>query len=291
VIAVILSGDDFGLAPAINEGIALAHARGCLTSASLSVAGPAAEDAAAKVRNLPSLGVGLHLTLVGERPVSRPAEVPSLVDPDGRFPPGACSFARLWLSRRIRPSEVRREVRAQIERARELGVSLTHLDSHQHLHVLPGLLETVLEEMGRAGLRRLRIPLETARVPGGDRRRRALRLGLNLLARRAARVARREGFVFPDRFVGFLGAGHVDADGLLARFEGLGDGVTEIALHPAVGDGLPRVDFASWGYRWSEELAALLDPRVREALDRRGAFRVHYGGIPSGEDDPRRGAA
>src|SRR5262245_7323677 len=276
VISVILSGDDFGLAPAINEGIALAHAQGCLTSASLSVAGPAAEDAASRARSLPSLGVGLHLTLVAERPVSRAGDVPTLVAGDGRFHPSAAAFATRWLSRRIRPEEVRREVRAQLERARALGISLTHLDSHQHVHVLPGLLPIVLEEMGGAGLRRLRIPLETARWPGAGWGRRAQRGVLNALARRAARQARGAGFAFPDRFVGFLGAGRVDGDGLLARIDGLEDGVTEIGLHPAAGAGPPREDFASWGYRWSGELDALLDPRVRGALDRRGVRRVSF---------------
>ncbi|MGH7150870.1 MAG: carbohydrate deacetylase [Planctomycetota bacterium] len=291
MISVILSGDDFGLAPAINEGIALAHARGCLTSASLSVAGPAAEDAASRARGLPSLGVGLHLTLVAERPVSRAADVPTLVGRDGRFPPSAAAFASRWLSRRIRPEQVRREVRAQLEKARELGLSLTHLDSHQHVHVLPGLIGIVLGEMGRSGLRRLRIPLETARWPGAGWGRRAQRGVLNGLARRAARLALRAGFAFPDRFLGFLGAGRVDADGLLARIDALEDGVTEIGLHPAAGAGLPREDFASWGYRWSGELDALLDPRVREVLDRRGIRRVNYEACSAGEGAPgRRGA-
>ncbi|MCI0588789.1 MAG: ChbG/HpnK family deacetylase [Planctomycetes bacterium] len=276
MISVILSGDDFGLAPAINEGIALAHAQGCLTSASLSVAGPAAEDAAARARSLPSLGVGLHLTLVAERPVSRAADVPTLVGRDGRFPASAAAFALRWLSRRIRPEEVRREVRAQLGRARELRLSLTHLDSHQHVHVLPGLFGIVLEEMRRAGLRRLRIPLETARWPEAGWGRRAQRGVLNAFARRAARLALDSGFSFPDRFVGFLGAGRVDGDGLLARIQGLEDGVTEIGLHPAAGEGLPREDFASWGYRWSGELDALLDPRIRESLDRRGIRRVNF---------------
>ncbi|MCB1036655.1 MAG: ChbG/HpnK family deacetylase, partial [Acidobacteria bacterium] len=119
--ALILNGDDLGLAEAINDGIFEAHERGCLTSASLSVAGPALESAVAGAARCPSLGVGLHLTLVQERPLCPPEEVPSLVDRQGRLHPGGMSFVRRWLSGRIRAGEVRREVRAQLARAAELG--------------------------------------------------------------------------------------------------------------------------------------------------------------------------
>lgn len=278
--AVILNGDDFGLAPAINDGILAAHEHGCLTSASLSIVGPAAEEAAAAARGLPGLGIGLHLTLVDERPISDPASIPSLVDGDGRFFASGVAFARRWWAGRIRGEEARREIRAQFARARDLGVSLTHLDSHDHVHVLPGLFEILVEEMARAGLRRLRIPLETDAAGPVSWPRRAAGLGLGLLARRAARIARRQGLAYPDRFLGFRGAGQIDTPALLARLESVGPGITEIALHPATGSGPPRADFAGWGYRWDAELQALLAPEVRDALDRLEIRRESFAALP-----------
>lgn len=275
--AVILHGDDFGLAPAINAGILEAHEHGCLTSASLSVAGPAAEEAAAAARGFPELGIGLHLTLVEERPVSAPASIPSLLDGDGRFFASGVAFARRWWAGRIRADEARCEIRAQLARVRDLGVSLTHLDSHDHVHVLPGLFEIVVEEMAGAGLRRLRIPLETGAAGPASWPRRAAGFGLDLLARRAARIAGRQGLAYPDRFLGFRGAGQIDTPSLVARLESVGPGITEIALHPAAGSGPPRADFARWGYCWDAELAALLAPEVRDVLDRRQIRRLHFG--------------
>ena len=163
-LAVIISADDFGLAPAINEGVLLAHRRGCLTSASLSVAGPAAAEAARVAGECPDLGVGLHLTLIDERPVLPPEAIPSLAGRNGRLPPDALGFAGRWFGGRIRRRDLRQEVRAQIARLLELGIRPTHLDSHQHLHVLPGVLEIVMQEMTRAGLARMRNPLELATV-------------------------------------------------------------------------------------------------------------------------------
>lgn len=279
VIAAIISGDDFGLAPAINEGVVRAHTQGCLTSASLCPCGPAADQAARAARALPELGVGLHLTLVEERPLSPPGSVPSLVGPEGGFPPSGVVFARRWLAGLIRPQDVRRELRAQFDWMTQRGLAPTHLDSHDHIHVLPGILELVIDEMKRAGLTRLRIPWERIPLSGAKRPRGAFGLGLNLLSRRAARVARQAGLAFPDRFLGFLDAGHFTAQKLLSRIASLEPGVTELSFHVAVGAAPPRPEFAAWGYEWSAELAALLDPEVRDALNRRGVRLRHFGGL------------
>ena len=225
---------------------------------------------------LPDLGVGLHLTLVGERPVSDPAAIPSLVGTEGRLFATGLGFARRWLTGGVRAAEARLEIRAQFARARELGVSLTHVDSHDHVHVLPGLFETIVEETIRAGVRCLRIPLEIGAAGVISWSRRLSGAGLYLLARRAAHIARQTGCAFPDRFLGFRGAGQIDTASLKARIESLGAGVTELALHPAVGSGPPRPDFASWGYRWDAELAALLAPEIHDLLDRREIRRVNF---------------
>src|SRR5207244_2132154 len=58
---LIVTGDDLRLSVPVNEAIERAHTAGVLTSASLMVAAPAAEDAIARARRLPSLRVGLHV--------------------------------------------------------------------------------------------------------------------------------------------------------------------------------------------------------------------------------------
>ena len=282
VLAAIISGDDFGLAPAINAAIVQAHTQGCLTSASLSVAGPAAEEAAAIARQLPTLGLGLHLTLTDEYPVSPPASIPSLIDRNGKFFSSSAHFAARWMTGWIEPQHVRREIRSQLERTSSLGLRLTHLDGHDHLHVLPGVFEIVLDEMTRVGVHTLRIPLETTTIGSGawpkpEWPRRIMRAVLNCCSRRAARIARQAGVVFPQRFIGFFGAGHMTPATLLDRLDTLTPGVTEIALHPAVGSSPPRPDFAGWGYRWDGELAALIDAQVQARFKQRGIQRIHFG--------------
>ena len=60
---LIVNADDFGLSPGVNAGVARTHEEGIVTSASLMVRQPAAEEAAAYARATPALGVGLHVDL------------------------------------------------------------------------------------------------------------------------------------------------------------------------------------------------------------------------------------
>src|SRR4051794_16931156 len=80
---LIVTADDFGMAPEVNEAVEAAHRRGVLTCASLVVTGAAA-DAVARARRMPDLGVGLHLALVSAPPALDPLDVPVLMDRKGR---------------------------------------------------------------------------------------------------------------------------------------------------------------------------------------------------------------
>src|SRR5438094_3191932 len=163
---LIVNGDDLGLTAGINAGIERACRVGILRSASAMGVGPALADAAERVRQLPALGVGLHLTLVGERPACRPEEVRSLVGRDGLLLPGYRAFLRRYLRGGIHPGDVRRELRAQAAAVAALGISLDHLDSHQHLHLLPGLMARALEVAREYGARWVRAPRPLRAVVG-----------------------------------------------------------------------------------------------------------------------------
>lgn len=105
---VIFNADDFGYSHGINRGIAVAHQRGVVTSASMVVNGRAVDEAAALAQRFPQLAVGLHVNFTNE------AE--NLFDLESR-------------------ELCRRELRAQYERFVALmGTRPTHIDSHQHVH-------------------------------------------------------------------------------------------------------------------------------------------------------------
>jgi predicted glycoside hydrolase/deacetylase ChbG (UPF0249 family) len=114
---LIVNADDFGLSPGVNRGIVAAHERGIVTSASLIVRAPAADEAAAYARVHPRLSVGLHVDL-GEWAFRGGAwvELYRVVDLED-------------------DAAVEAEVARQLDRFRGLvGRDPTHLDSHQHVH-------------------------------------------------------------------------------------------------------------------------------------------------------------
>ena len=148
---------------------------GVATSASLMVPAPWAREAAARYRGE---DVGVHLTLNAEHDLYRWGPIthaPSLLDGDGGFPR---TVDDLWDHADL--DEVRRECRAQIERAIVWGFDVSHLDSHlAALHAAA----RVLRRLPRAGRR-----LPPAHPAAGDRRPSGPRLPVPPAGRRGGRA-------------------------------------------------------------------------------------------------------
>jgi len=265
---LIVSGDDLGLHPGINAGVVRCHREGIVTSASLCANGGAFEDAVAALRGAPDLDVGVHLTLVGEAPLLPKGSLPTLA-PEGRLPPhfGAL-FLRLTL-RRVRMAEVEEEMTAQVARARDAGLRVTHLDSHQHVHLHPALLPAVLRVARRFGIGAVRA---AARSVSGS----GLRPGLiGLVSKLGSRRLRAAGVRTPDTLVGLAETGRLDEARLRAVVVALPEGTSELVCHPGAGDGAIASAYG-WGFRWDEEAAALTAPAVRETLQREGIQLIAY---------------
>ena len=120
---LIVTADDFGMAPEVNEAVEAAHRDGVLTGASLLITGAAAPAAVALAKRTPSLEVGLHLAMVAAPPAADPADIPDLLAADGsglgQRP--IVTGARAAMSRRVR-AQVRRELVAQFEAFRRAGL-------------------------------------------------------------------------------------------------------------------------------------------------------------------------
>lgn len=268
---LIVTADDFGAAPEVNDAVEAAHRNGILSATSLMVCAPAADDAIARAHRLPSLRVGLHLVLTQGRPMLPASAVSQLVDRDGRFRSNLTALGVvLGCSSRAR-RQLAAEITAQFAAFHDSGLTLDHCNAHQHFHLHP-LVGEVLASVGRRfGVRAVRVPLEPLAVlrkvePGTSRASSALTLPFALALRRRLRNT---GLATADRVFGLKWSGHMTRSRLLGLIRNLPPGLSEIYMHPATGP-FPG---AAPGYHYASELEALVAPEVVAAC-RTSALRV-----------------
>jgi hopanoid biosynthesis associated protein HpnK len=275
MLKLIVNADDLGLCEAVNEGIAEAHLNGIVTSASIMANGSAFDHAIRLCQLVPSLDLGIHLTLVEEEPLRKASTIPSLVGAGGKLHPHATTFMKKYISGGIRVREVRSELEAQIQKVLSQGISVSHLDSHQHLHMLPQIRSITSELARKYGIPAIRVPHERASPymlsPPPPLGRLFQLLALNFFCRRETNS--RE--IHPDHFVGFFFGGSLDKKNLQNLLQHLpAAGTCELMCHPGIED--PASRYRHWGYHWSDELNALTDPEIAEVLRRQGIHRISY---------------
>jgi predicted glycoside hydrolase/deacetylase ChbG (UPF0249 family) len=266
-IRLVVNADDFGVSRRVNDGIVAAHRAGIVTAASLMAAGRAFEHAVDWCRRLPSLDIGVHLTLVAERPLTSGN---SSLTRGGRLPPGVGAFLRGYALGPIRLADIEAELCAQIERVLDHGLRPTHVDSHQHVHALPGIAGLVRRLADRYGIRSVRAPVEELRTgrPLGAHDARRLAGALALRASwLAAHVGGDGGAGL--RFLGFAEGGRLSDARLHALLQALRPGrAYELMCHPGFAPQEP--DIQRWGYRHEQELLALTSAKTRALIAARG---------------------
>jgi hopanoid biosynthesis associated protein HpnK len=231
------------------------------------VGAPAAADAIRRAQRLPRLRVGLHLVLADGRAMLEPHLIPALADPAGHmsgrmFANGVRFFALPGVRRQLEA-----EIRAQFSAFARTGLPLDHVNAHKHFHLHPTLLEMLLRIGREFGVAAVRVPDEPLwfAARGG-----AWLAGVNgvLLAPWLALMKqrlRRARMLHNDHIFGVAASGAMDEAKLLAILERLPPGLTEIYLHPATASG-DVIDGSMRGYRHADEFAALLSPKIRDAI-------------------------
>ena len=258
-----LHADDLGLHPAVDRAIFRAFEAGAVGGASILATGPTFHEAARQARSL-GLPTSLHLAVVDTGPLSPPAEIPSLVGRDGRFPGRFGEVVRraLLVERPggLRQRELHREVGRQLQAFADAGLigrGGLLVDGHQHLHLLPPVFAALLQRGEGFGLAAFRLP---RRSPAERRQfgRRSLGFAVaEILGRRAARAAARQG-IFAVPCWGVLYAGHLTVERATSVLDSLpprADG--QLICHPGDDDRALGA-LHPWRYAWETELATVL---------------------------------
>ena len=230
-------------------------------------------------RRLPGLRVGLHLALVEARPVLPAAQLPDLVGADGHFRRDmARAGAAMFFLPRVR-AQMRAELRAQFEAFRATGLPLDHVNAHKHFHLHPSIAGEIVALAQEFGVRHVRVPLEPREILARIDPANAASVLVAPFARMLRRRLARAGIATPDQVFGLAWSGAMTTERLRGLLSRLPEGVSEIYVHPATGDGFAG---AAPGYAYAAELAALCAPDVRTA-------RAACGAAKGGFADVRRG--
>jgi chitin disaccharide deacetylase len=269
---LIVNADDYGLTPAVSRGILRGARDGVITSTSVLVLGCGFSRSVGWLRDEALLGVGVHLALVGEDPPLCSAhDIPTLVDRRGRLPRSWRQLLPKVMAKRIDLADVERELTAQISAARDAGLTIDHLNSHQHVHMFPRLREVVVDLAHRFDVPAVRVTRTTSRGPIGRMMRR--------LAASLERELQADGIAYSRDAAGLQEAGRFDEAVLLKvldRFALTDASSVELSGHPGEADDDERYRYR-WGYHWAEELEGVLSPRVRQSIERHefrlGTFR------------------
>jgi hypothetical protein len=253
-MVLIVACDDLGLSHATNVGVYEALRSGMASTAGLMVPCPWAREAAARYRGE---DVGVHLTLNAEYDLYRwgpITQAPSLLDGDGGFPR---TVDDLWDHADL--DEVRRECRAQIERAILWGFDVSHLSSHlAALEYRPEFFDVALELAAEFQLP-LRLSAATAER----------QIGFPFRQRAAE-----EGVCAPDHLVRTRRRGaRAVLDRLLVEVQ---PGVTEVVLRPAIDTAELRALAPDWASQVDDHDLVTTGQSLRVLADRAGVTVIGY---------------
>ena len=254
---LIFNADDYGRSAEVNDAVEELVEAGRLRDVSVLANGELLGSAVSFLQTNPQVSAGIHLNAVEGRPVSAAAEVELLTGENGEFA-GLSKLMLRWIARPLAVSRaVEIEWRAQIEKLIAAKLSLSHADSHQHLHAFPPAWRIAVKLCREYDIPALRLPLERSSLP----MRRAGAFGLSASLAVARLMSSSKGLHHNDHLLGCKRAGAYELTTLLDDLRAIPDGLTEIALHPSTADNFPYPTL--FGNR---ERQNMLDPSLPERL-------------------------
>ncbi|MFH1877646.1 MAG: ChbG/HpnK family deacetylase [Candidatus Omnitrophota bacterium] len=277
--ALIINADDLGYSPAINLAVKECFLKGVISDTSLMACGEYFNDAVNMLHGIGKKEAGAHLALTGGfSPCAENAgEVRSLITAEGVFLPGYWELFTRFFSRKISREALRAEFSAQIEKIQSAGIEVTHIDSHEHIHMLTGIAEIVSELADRYGIPYIRFAGEHVSVMRKDFRVKDLirYLSLKTFTSGAKKAVGRGRAASNDHFWGHFHSGRISDDVLCYILKNIKNGVNELAVHPAV-DSSELVKKNPWYKNASGEFEALLYGKWRGLINAAGIELISY---------------
>lgn len=272
---LIVAADDFGLTKSVNKGIVRSHEEGIVTSLNLLPSGEAFDDALKLAKEMGLDEAGAHLALTETASVAEPGSLPSLVDANGRFCRGHAQFLLKLFSGAINLDEVYVEWKAQLDKVGSSGIKITNLSSHEHIHMMPELLNIFIRLAKEYGIPAIRYPHKDRSSRPPNVKALCKKLALLYFEGNMCRTLNASGMASPEHFLGFLDSGNITEKVLLDIMANLEDDTTELVCHPGFlgPEVLERYTFHK---NCEAELFALTSRRVKKLADEKRISLVSY---------------
>ncbi|MFC1480070.1 carbohydrate deacetylase [Candidatus Omnitrophota bacterium] len=280
--SLIVNADDVGFSDAINEAAKDCYLAGAITGVSVLACGRRFQEACAMLRDLGKTEVGVHLTLTGNLPpcTEQRLEVRTLLRDKDLFVGNYWGFMALYFRKKLEAGQIHLELANQIRRVKDEGLNVTHLDSHEHIHMFPEVLKITRALAEEFDVPYIRLPLEEV---GVIRKRFLLKdllrhAGLKAFGLTSKGILSGAQVKCNDFFLGHFHSGRIDDDILIFMMENLADGITELAVHPAV---MSRelLEESPWHRNAQKELETIIDGRWRKRIGAGGIRLVSHSQI------------
>jgi hopanoid biosynthesis associated protein HpnK len=265
---LIVNADDFGRSASINQAVIRAHREGILTTASLMVNEAGFDEAVALARENPTLGVGLHLTLLCGHSALPHEQIPGLVDANDEFTNNPAGAGLRYFFRQNLRDPLRREIHAQFQKFRAARLPLDHVNGHLHLHLHPTVFRILMADAAQLGIKHLRLTRDPIRInlraASGHLAYRALHVAIfHPLSARARPALAQRSIRHTDAVFGLLQNARVDEAYVTRLLPLLPPGDSELYSHPSLDE-------------FRNELDALISRRVREEMNRQDIQLIRY---------------
>jgi chitin disaccharide deacetylase len=287
---LIINADDFGMTRGINLAVSECADSGALRSATLIPNGDAFDHAVKVVKERKNFGVGIHFVLTGFKPLLPVEKLSGLVGPDGFMPSVPGELLEKLGAHKGFADAIKRELFAQAERVFDAGITPTHFDSHKHVHIIPSVLDVLIEIAQRFSVKWMREPFEAGGawrfVYDIERDQRAgflkqfAKARTSLVARPIFRSrVRNAGIQTPAGLYGISTTGFMN-EKVIRRICGmLKPGLSELMTHPGIVDA-DLIDRKSrLLYSRAGERSLLLSAKVRELFEQQDIMLSHFGEV------------
>jgi len=283
---IIIHADDFGLSKSINQGIIKAYREGVLTSASLMVNMPGFENAVDSLKNNSALDIGLHINLFRGKPVIPFHAIRTLTDENGFFLQGVFKIVKRIYQKRLNLTELELECDAQMKKALDNGIKITHIDSEKHLHLFNHVYRIIVKLARKYGINKIRNINEYPYIARFMLDRNHIfnsslckATALQILSMRVKKINSINYIKSTDYSFGLLGSMTLNKYERLFNY--LEEGTTEILCHPGYIDEewrQPPLNRERYyiNINREKELNALLSPALKETIHKLNIGLINY---------------